>query len=81
MKLKLMTAMIGLSAALFGSQVILAATEPLTAEDIQLQKDTIQYKTYIPAQYVLFEAIHGDLNKDGIQDLVLIVKPSAMGQS
>ena len=80
MKLKLMKAMIGLSATLFGSQVILAATEPFTAEDIQLQKDAIQYKAYIPAQYVLFEAIHGDLNKDGIQDLVLIVKATDPAQ-
>lgn len=80
MKLKLITAMIGLSAALLGSQVTLAATEQPTAKDIQLQKDAIKYKAYIPAKYVLFDAIHGDLNKDGVQDLVLIVKATDPAQ-
>ncbi|MBP8099576.1 MAG: hypothetical protein KAY26_03850 [Acinetobacter sp.] len=74
MKLKLTTAIISLSVALLGSQIAFAKTEQPTAEEIQLQKDKIKYKAYIPAKYVLFEAIQGDLNKDDIQDLVLIVK-------
>ena len=74
MKLKLTTAIISLSVALLGSQIAFAKTEQPTAEEIQLQKDKIKYKAYIPAKYVLFEAIQGDLNNDGIQDLVLIVK-------
>ena len=43
-------------------------------EEIKLKKDNIKYKAYLPKNYVLFEAIEGDLNKDGKQDLVLIVK-------
>lgn len=74
MTLKLTTAIISLSVALLGSQVGFAETAKPTAEEIQLQKDKLKYKAYIPAKYVLFEAIQGDLNKDGIQDLVLIVK-------
>ena len=74
MTLKLTTAIISLSVALLGSQIAFAKTEQPTAEEIQLQKDKIKYKAYIPAKYVLFEAIQGDLNNDGIQDLVLIVK-------
>ncbi len=74
MKLKLTTAIISLSVALLGSQIAFAKTEQPTAEEIQLQKDKIKYKAYIPAKYVLFEAIQGDLNKDDIQYLVLIVK-------
>ena len=74
MTLKLTTAIISLSVALLGSQVGFAETAKPTAEEIQLQKDKIKYKAYIPAKYVLFEAIQGDLNNDGIQDLVLIVK-------
>ena len=74
MKLKLTTAIISLSVALLGSQVGFAETAKPTAEEIQLQKDKLKYKAYIPAKYVLFEAIQGDLNKDDIQDLVLIVK-------
>ena len=74
MTLKLTTAIISLSVALLGSQVGFAETAKPTAEEIQLQKDKLKYKAYIPAKYVLFEAIQGDLNKDDIQDLVLIVK-------
>ena len=74
MTLKLTTAIISLSVALLGSQVGFAETAKPTAEEIQLQKDKLKYKAYIPAKYVLFEAIQGDLNNDGIQDLVLIVK-------
>ena len=74
MKLKLITVIISLSVVLLGSQIAFAKTEQPTAEHIQLQKDKIKYKAYIPAKYVLFEAIQGDLNKDDIQDLVLIVK-------
>ncbi len=43
-------------------------------EEIKLKKDNIKYKAYLPKNYVLFEAIEGDLNKDGKQDLVLIIK-------
>ena len=63
-----------LSTSLYLPQMALAQTEQATAEQIQLQKDQIKYQAYIPAKYVLFEAIQGDLNKDGVKDLVLIVK-------
>lgn len=53
---------------------LLSAQESLTKEQIQLQKDQAKYKALIPAKYTLFEAIKGDLNKDGQADLVVIVK-------
>ena len=51
-----------------------ASTEPLSPEQIQLQKDQKTYQAYIPPKYVLFEVLKGDLNKDGQADVVLIVK-------
>lgn len=45
-----------------------------TAEEIQLQKDKAKYNAFVPANYRLFSATTGDLNKDGMQDAVLIVK-------
>ena len=50
------------------------AKQQLSPEHIQLQKDRLKYQAYIPASYDLFEAIQGDLNKDGIKDTILIVK-------
>lgn len=50
------------------------AKESLSPEQIQLKKDQIQFKQYIPQNYVLYEAVKGDLNKDRKNDLVLIVK-------
>ena len=72
MKSSLLATVLMLSTLLFIPHITFA--EQPTAEQIQLQKDKLKYKAYIPAKYVLFEAIQGDLNKDGIQDLVLIVK-------
>lgn len=43
-------------------------------EQIKRQQDSVAYKNYIPKNYNLFEAVQGDLNKDGQKDLVLIVK-------
>ena len=70
----LLSTLVTLSAIFFLPQITFAAETKPTAEQIQLQKDKIKYKTYIPAKYVLFEAVEGDLNKDGVKDLVLIVK-------
>lgn len=50
------------------------AAEPLSAEQIQLQKDQEKYQAYIPKNYELFEALQGDLNQDAKNDVVLIVK-------
>ena len=72
MKSSLLATVLMLSTLLFIPRITFA--EQPTAEQIQLQKDKLKYKAYIPAKYVLFEAIQGDLNKDDIQDLVLIVK-------
>ena len=72
MKSSLLSTVLMLSTLLFIPRITFA--EQPTAEQIQLQKDKLKYKAYIPAKYVLFEAIQGDLNKDDIQDLVLIVK-------
>lgn len=73
------TAGILISSAIFAGQMAFAETsqqkqQTLSPEEIKLQKDKIKYKAYIPQSYTLFEAIEGDLNKDGQKDLVLIVK-------
>lgn len=73
-KFKALNIIVGLSVALLSSQSSFAKTKQAAPEDMQQQKDQIKYKAYIPEKYVLFEAIPGDLNKDGVQDLVLIVK-------
>ncbi|WDZ53080.1 hypothetical protein LF296_17910 [Acinetobacter vivianii] len=54
-------------------QVSFAQQQP-TAEELKLRKDKVTYKAYVPAKYQLFQAIEGDLNKDGLKDVVLIVK-------
>lgn len=54
-------------------QTTFAQAQP-TAEELKLRKDKVTYKAYLPAKYQLFEAIEGDLNKDGLKDVVLIVK-------
>lgn len=51
-----------------------SSAAPLSAEHIQLHKDQQKYHAYLPKNYVLFEALQGDLNKDGKADAVLIVK-------
>lgn len=57
------------------------AVEEQGKEQIQLQKDVIKYQRYIPQKYSVFKAIQGDLNKDGIKDLVLIVKATDQKQN
>lgn len=32
------------------------------------------YKAFIPASFVLYDSISGDLNRDGLKDMVLIIK-------
>jgi len=65
--------LLGVIALLSSSSLVYADTTLSTAEK-QLKKDSIRYKAYIPTSYTLFEAIQGDLNKDGLKDVVLIVK-------
>ena len=60
------TAMLGISANQYA--------ENLSTENIQRQKATNQYQAYLPAKYTVFEVVQGDLNKDGLKDVVLIVK-------
>lgn len=50
------------------------AQEALMSEERQLQQDQKAFQAYIPKNYSFFEAVKGDLNKDGVQDAVLIVK-------
>ena len=50
------------------------AAESLSIEQAQQQKDQKKYQAYIPENFVLFEVVQGDLNKDAKNDLVLIVK-------
>ncbi|WP_416224388.1 hypothetical protein [Acinetobacter sp. ANC 4648] len=80
MKLKRVTVFLMLSAIFTTSQTTFAEVKKPTAEAVKLQKDQIKYKAYIPAKYMLFEAIEGDLNKDGAKDLVLIVKGTDLKQ-
>lgn len=60
-------------AAMLGISTNLCAGN-LNTEDIQRQKATSQYQAYLPAKYTVFEVVQGDLNKDGLKDVVLIVK-------
>lgn len=55
------------------STAAFANTQP-TAEDIQLEKDRKYFKQLIPTSFKLFATTRGDLNKDGIEDVTLIVK-------
>lgn len=66
------------SSLFFISETVCA--EPLTAEQMKLEKDKIKYKAYVPKTYHLFEAVEGDLNQDGLNDLVLIVKATDPSQ-
>lgn len=68
-----MVVLLGVIALMSSSSLVYADTTLSTAEK-QLKKDSICYKAYIPTSYTLFEAIQGDLNKDGLKDVVLIVK-------
>ncbi|MDO3666216.1 hypothetical protein [Acinetobacter higginsii] len=72
-KTQLITALLVLSGLAILPQLSFAQQQP-SAEELKLRKDKVTYKAYIPAKYHLFEAIEGDLNKDGLKDVVLIVK-------
>ncbi|ATO19665.1 hypothetical protein BS636_08365 [Acinetobacter sp. LoGeW2-3] len=50
------------------------AQEALTPKQRQSQQNEKTFQAYIPQHYSFFEAVKGDLNKDGVQDAVLIVK-------
>lgn len=58
----------------FLSQITSAETQKPTAEEIKLKQDKLKYQAYIPEKYVLFNAEEGDLNKDGVKDVALMVK-------
>ncbi|WP_033133721.1 hypothetical protein [Acinetobacter sp. MN12] len=73
MKTQLIAALLVLSGLAILPQTAFAQEQP-SAEELKLRKDKVTYKAYIPAKYQLFEAIEGDLNKDGLKDVVLIVK-------
>lgn len=45
-----------------------------TKEDVTAQKDKQTLQAHIPANYRVVEKIEGDLNKDSIKDLALVVK-------
>lgn len=74
MKTKLLTALLTLSATVLMSPMVSAETPQPSKEQIKLAKDKVKYKVFIPKSYVLFEAVEGDLNKDGKADTALIVK-------
>ncbi|ANF82394.1 hypothetical protein A3K93_09430 [Acinetobacter sp. NCu2D-2] len=52
----------------------LMAQTQISAEQLQLKKDSKTFKAFIPKGYTLFSVTRSDLNKDHIQDAVLIVK-------
>lgn len=72
-KIRLIAALFVLSGLVILPQTTFAQEQP-TAEELKLRKDKVIYKAYIPAKYQLFQAIEGGLNKDGLKDVVLIVK-------
>lgn len=74
MKTKVFTALLTLSTIFLIAPTVSAETPQPTAEQIKLAKDQVKYKAYIPKSYVLFEAVEGDLNKDGKADTALIIK-------
>ena len=63
-------------AAMLGISTNLCAENLSAADiaDIQRQKAANQYQAYLPAKYTVYEVVQGDLNKDGLKDVVLIVK-------
>lgn len=79
MKTSLLTTALYLSTLLFIPSMSFAV-QP-TAEDLKLEKHRLQYKAYIPAQYLLFDVVEGDLNQDGQKDLVLMLKATDPKQS
>ncbi|MEF9994063.1 MAG: hypothetical protein RR771_06580 [Acinetobacter sp.] len=79
MKIKIIAALFLLSGLSALPHMSFAQQQPID-EELKLRQDQVTYKAYIPAKYNLFEAIEGDLNKDGVKDVVLMVKatdPSA----
>ena len=79
MKIKIIAALFLLSGLSALPHMSFAQESP-AAEEFKLRKDQVTYKAYVPASYHLIEAIEGDLNKDGLKDVVLVVKatdPSA----
>lgn len=72
-KTRLIAILLACSSLSILPQTTFAQQQP-SAEELKLRKDKVTYKAYIPAKYHLFEAIEGDLNKDGLKDVVLIVK-------
>lgn len=54
-----------------------AVTNEKSEEEFD-QTDSIskinKYSDLVPKNFIIFEELHGDLNKDGIDDLVLIIK-------
>lgn len=73
MKIPSLITLLLLSATFIFPQSSFAQAQP-TAEELKLRQDKVIYKAYVPAKYNLFQAIEGDLNKDGRNDVVLIVK-------
>ena len=69
------TAMLGISANIYAENLSAA-----DIADIQRQKATSQYKAYLPAKYTVFEVVQGDLNKDGLKDVVLRALPKSRSE-
>ncbi len=61
-------------AAMLGISANLYAENLSTRRIFSGKKPASQYKAYLPAKYTVFEVVQGDLNKDGLKDVVLIVK-------
>lgn len=74
MNIKLRQLLLIISTAFLTAPVAYAETPQPSKEQIKLAKDKVKYKVFIPKSYVLFEAVEGDLNKDGKADTALIVK-------
>lgn len=50
------------------------ASDAISAKDSKLERAQSEYKVFIPDTFQLLEVVEGDLNKDGVKDVVLMVK-------
>jgi len=62
-----------LSAVLPISSFVMAQ-ETLKSQERQQRQEQKVFQVYIPKKYTFFDVVKGDLNKDGIEDAVLLVK-------
>jgi hypothetical protein len=53
---------------------ILAVEKKGTEKDSTPRKDDKNITAFLPKGYIVFDKVYGDLNKDGVEDCILIIK-------